>query len=91
MSLEIVSEIWNFVKEGMSTHDRENLAEHMVGLMFDNDYTAEDIQAAFPGDKAVKEALVVYSGDLDTVDEEEWDDEFEEFEEDTDSDYDDDY
>lgn len=91
MSLEIVSEIWNFVKEGMPAHDRDSLAEHIVGLMFDNDYSAEDIQSAFPGDKAIKDALSVYAGNFDAMDDDSWDEDEEEFDSYDDEDEDDDY
>lgn len=83
MALEIVSEIWNYVKDGMSAHEREGLAEHMVTLMIENDYTPEEIREAFIGDSTIKSALQFYTDSEEDYDSE---DEYEEYEEDEEDD-----
>lgn len=87
MALEIVSEIWNYVKDGMTVHEREGLAEHMITLMIESDYTPDDIREAFPGDSTIKAALKYYTDSEEEDDDYDTESEYEEYDDDEDDDY----
>ena len=80
MDEQLVSVIWDELKRYINTVDRAEAAESLVSILVDNDFDADDIKAAFAGDKEIKNAIAQY---LDNNEEE--------FEEDDDYDEDDDY
>lgn len=86
MRLDVIAEIWNMAKESILSNDRDTVAENLVGILIENDYSPSDIKSAFRGDYDISTALKVYVEDAVEFEEEE--SEYEEYEEDTD--YDDD-
>jgi len=85
MRLDVIAEIWNMVKDSILSNDRDAVAENLVGILIENDYSPGDIKSAFRDDYDVSTALKVYVEDAIEFEEES---EYEEYEEDID--YDDD-
>jgi hypothetical protein len=81
MALDLANEVWQELKRYVNGMDRAEAAEALVGVLIDNDVSAEDIKAAFKSDNEVKQALKQY---LDDHAEEEDEDEYEDDEEDDD-------
>ena len=65
MSVEVAHDLWNELRRFLSTPDRAEAADAVVAVLIDNDYDAEDIRAAFKGDKDIKQALESYLDDAD--------------------------
>lgn len=74
MSVEVAHDLWNELRRFLSTPDRAEAADAVVAVLIDNDYDAEDIRAAFKGDKDIKQALESYLDDADEDTEDEPDD-----------------
>jgi len=66
MSVTVASDLWNELHRFLSTPDRAEAADAVVAVLIDNDYDAEDIRAAFKGDKDIKQALESYLDDTDS-------------------------
>jgi hypothetical protein len=79
MSEFIANEIWQELKRYVNGMDRAEAAEALVGVLIDNDVSAEEIKAAFKSDSEVKQALKQYLDDHAEDDEE--DDDYDEEEE----------
>lgn len=60
MSLPLVAEIWNLVRECLPYDDREQITDNMVGIMMEHGYDFEEIVDAFDGDKEIKNAVKYY-------------------------------
>ena len=71
MDEQLASVIWDELKRYINTVDRAEAAESIVSILVDNDFDADDIKAAFAGDKDIKNALSHYLNN----DEEEYEDE----------------
>lgn len=82
MAVDLVADLWGEIRRYISPVDRSEVADTLVNFLIDNDYSANDIRAAFKGDADVKRALQSYLDDTgDSPDEEEddshddrWDD-----------------
>jgi hypothetical protein len=74
MSVEVAHDLWNEIRRFLSTPDRAEAADAVVAVLIDNDYDAEDIRAAFKGDKDIKQSLESYLDDVDEDTEDEPDD-----------------
>jgi hypothetical protein len=83
MSAELSKEIWDELKRYVNPQDRNEAAETLVGVLVDNDVSADEIKDAFKSDSEVKRALTSYLKDQEDEDEEE-DDEDSDWEEDDD-------
>ena len=83
MKLDVISEVWLMMKDSILSTDRDTVAENLVGILIDHDYSPADIKTAFRGDYDVSLALKEYVDDAVDLEEDE-DLEFEEFEEDED-------
>ena len=64
MSVHLAHDIWNELRRYLSTPDRAEAADSVVSVLIDNDHDAEDILAAFKGDKDIKQALASYLEDV---------------------------
>ena len=60
MNLDFVNEVWDALRSHIDFNDRSEAADSLVNLLIDNNYEAEDIKAAFKGDKEVITALKEY-------------------------------
>jgi homoserine dehydrogenase len=60
MNLDFVNEVWDALRSHIDFNDRGEAADSLVNLLIDNNYEAEDIKAAFKGDKEVITALKEY-------------------------------
>ena len=78
MRLNVIAEIWNMAKESILSTDRDTVAENLVGILIDSDYSPSDIREAFRGDYDITVALKDYVEDA--VDFEEDESEYEEYE-----------
>ena len=78
MSVELSKEIWDELKRYVNPQDRDEAAETLVSVLIDNDCDAADIKSVFKNDPGVKSALASYLKDHEEVDEEDYDEEFEE-------------
>ena len=74
MSVAVANDLWNELRRFLSTPDRAEAADAVVAVLIDNDYDAEDIRAAFKGDKDIKHALESYLDDNDSDPEEDLED-----------------
>lgn len=61
MSLHIVSELWSMVSDSLLSSDRDSIAEHLVSLLIDNDYTIDEIKNEFAHDKTIIQAVREYA------------------------------
>ena len=83
MAVNLANEVWQEIKRYVNGMDRAEAAEALVGVLIDNDVSAEEIKAAFKSDSEVKQALKQYLDDH--ADDDEYDDdEYDEDEEDDD-------
>jgi hypothetical protein len=76
MALDIVTQVWDIVKDSVHPTDRETAAEHIVGMLIDNDYSPAEIKSAFRGDSDFTTALKYYNDQ-----ESEYEEDYEEYEE----------
>ena len=81
MSAELSKEIWNELKRYVNPQDRTEAAETLVGVLIDNDISADEIKDAFKSDTEVKRALTSYLKDHD-VEEDEEDEDDDDYEDD---------
>ena len=82
MSVELSKEIWDELKRYVNTVDRAEAAETLVGVLIDNDVSADEVKDTFKSDGEVKRALAHYLKDHEEEDDEDYEDE--DFEEDED-------
>ena len=83
MAAELANEVWQELKRYVNGMDRAEAAEALVGVLIDNDVSAEEIKSAFKSDSEVKQALKQYLDDH-ADEEEDYDDEYDDDEEDDD-------
>jgi hypothetical protein len=79
MSLSIVSEVWEVLREHVDFNDRSEAADSLVNYLMDNNYEVEDIKDEFK-DKDITKALKGYA------EQHFQEEDYEEYEEDTDED-----
>jgi hypothetical protein len=60
MSLELVTEVWEVLREHVDFNDRSDAADSLVNFLMDSNYEVEDIKAAFK-DKDITKALKGYA------------------------------
>jgi len=60
MSLSIVSEVWEVLREHVDFNDRSEAADSLVNYLMDNNYEVEDIKDEFK-DKDITKALKGYA------------------------------
>ena len=89
MKLDIIAEVWSMAKESIIVTDRDSVAENLVTILIDHDFSPRDIKSAFADDPYVSQALKDHVDDA--IDFEDDDLEYEEYEEDFDIDDDEDY
>jgi hypothetical protein len=77
MPANLANEVWQEIKRYINGMDRAEAAEALVGVLIDNDVSAEEIKVAFKSDSEVKQALKQYLDDH-ADDDEEDDDDYEE-------------
>jgi hypothetical protein len=85
MAVNLANEVWQELKRYVNGMDRAEAAESLVGVLIDNDVSAEEIKSAFKSDSEVKQALKQYlddhaedddDEDYDNYDDEEEDDDY---------------
>jgi hypothetical protein len=60
MSLSIVSEVWEVLREHVDFNERTEAADALVNYLMDNNYEVDDIKSEFK-DKDVTKALKGYA------------------------------
>ena len=60
MSLSIVSEVWEVLREHIDFNDRAEAADTLVNYLMDNNYEVDDIKDEFK-DKEITKALKGYA------------------------------
>jgi hypothetical protein len=87
MAVNLANEVWQELKRYVNGMDRAEAAEALVGVLIDNDVSAEEIKVAFKSDSEVKQALKQYLDDH--ADDEEDDEDYDNYdeEEEDDDDY----
>jgi len=60
MSLSIVSEVWEVLREHVDFNDRSEAADTLVNYLMDNNYEVDDIKNEFK-DKDITKALKGYA------------------------------
>lgn len=81
MSLSIVSELWEVLREHIDFNERREAAESLVSYLIENNYEADEIKEEFR-DKDITKALKDYADEHFQEDEDE--EEYEESDEDSD-------
>ena len=82
MAAELANEVWQEIKRYVNGMDRAEAAEALVGVLIDNDVSAEEIKSAFKSDSEVKQALKQYLDDH--AEEDEYDDDDDDYDEEDD-------
>jgi len=71
-AVAVASEIWSELKRYVNTVDRDEAAETVVAILYDNDCDIDDIKDTFKGDPDIKRALTAYlDNDKDYTEEDE--------------------
>jgi hypothetical protein len=83
MKLELIAEIWNMTKDSLMANDRDAIAENLIGILIDHDFSPTDIKSVFRDDYDITSALKVYVDDAVEFEEEE--SEYEEYEDEDDN------
>jgi hypothetical protein len=60
MSLDIIAEVWDALREHIDLSERDDAADTLVNFLIDNNYEIEDIKDAFK-DKDITKALKGYA------------------------------
>jgi hypothetical protein len=84
MATDLLSEVWNELKQYINTVDRQEAAEVLVSVLVDNDIDPADIRVNFKGDNDVKAAVAAYIKDHDSEAEEQLEEEEEEYDDEDD-------
>jgi hypothetical protein len=74
MALDLAHEIWSELKRHIPTVDRSDAAETVVNVMIDNGFEITEIRDAFTKDTDIKRILSAYIDDIDTEENEDFDD-----------------
>jgi hypothetical protein len=82
MKLDIIAQIWNMTRESIMAIDRDAIAENLVGILIDNDFSAAEIKSTFRDDEDIIAALKAYVEDAVEFEEES---EYEEYEDEDDN------
>ena len=83
MKLDLIAQIWNMTRESIMAIDRDAIAENLVGILIDHDFSAEEIASTFRDDVDIIDALKAYVEDA--VEFEEEDAEYQEYGDEDDS------
>jgi hypothetical protein len=78
MSLSLITEVWEVLREHVDMSDRSEAADSLVNFLMDNNYEVDDIKDAFK-DKDITTALKGYA------EQHFQEEEYEEYDEDQDS------
>ena len=73
MSLNLVAEVWDALRDHIDFIGRSEAADTLVHLLIDNNYEADDIKSAF-SDKDVRSALKAYVEEHDQEELDEYED-----------------
>jgi hypothetical protein len=60
MSLNVITEVWEILREHIDMGDRDEAADSLVNFLMDNNYEVDDIKDAFK-DKDITTALKGYA------------------------------
>jgi hypothetical protein len=69
MNLSFVAEVWDLLNYYVDSNDRSAAATTLVDFLVDNNYDAEEIKAAFVGERDIIRALEAYDDEYDEDDE----------------------
>lgn len=72
MSLTLVAEVWDALRDHLDFTSRSDAADTLVNLLIDNNYEPDEIKSAF-NDKDIRSALKAY------VEEHEAEDEYDDY------------
>jgi len=61
MSLTLISEAWDALRQHIQMADKSDAADTLVNLLIDNGYDVDEIKENFRGDKDIANALVYFS------------------------------
>jgi hypothetical protein len=60
MSLDIISEVWDALREHIDLNERGDAADTLINFLIDNNYEVDDIKDSFK-DKDITKALKDYA------------------------------
>ena len=58
MSLNLISEVWDALRQHIQLADKSDAADTLVNLLVDNGFDADEIKESFRGDKDIASALL---------------------------------
>jgi len=61
MSLILISEAWDALRQHIQMADKSDAADSLVNLLIDHGYDVDEIKENFRGDKDIANALVYFS------------------------------
>lgn len=73
MSLTLISEAWEALRQHIQLADKSDAADSLVNLLIDHGYDVDEIKENFRGDKDIANALIYFSEQEEY--EEDWEDE----------------
>ena len=91
MKLDVIAEVWAMMKESVIATDRDTVAENLVTILIDHDFSPSQIRSAFRDDPDVTTAIKYHVDDAVDLEEEFEDSDFEEYVDVDEEDYDEDY
>jgi hypothetical protein len=62
-TLTAIADVWNLMSEYVLPEDKAQLADNLVIILMDNDYSLDDIRQEFDGDAEVLDAIKFYVED----------------------------
>jgi hypothetical protein len=74
MSLDVISEVWDALREHIDLSERDDAADTLVNFLIDNNYEIDEIKDAFK-DKDITKALKGYAEEHFPDEDEEYEDE----------------
>ena len=74
MSLDVISEVWDALREHIDLSERNDAADTLVNFLIDNNYEIEEIKDAFK-DEDITKALKGYAEEHFPDEDEEYEDE----------------
>ena len=75
MSLSLVSEVWEALRQHIQLADKVDAADTLVNLLIDQGYDADEIKKNFRGDKEISNALSYFSQEEEEEEYEDYDEE----------------
>jgi len=75
MSLSLISEVWEALRQHIQLADKGDAADTLVNLLVDNGFDVDEIKENFRGDKEIASALS-YFAEKEEYEDSDWEDNY---------------